>query len=149
MVDTNIVVDFANMREPFYEDARLLMALGAAREAELRMSSSQMTDLVYILSEGGKHELVPKALEQIRKLRCFIKVADVGPGEIDEMLDTVWDDPEDALLHHIAMSLQVDCIVSRDKSGFQNSTLPVLDCRQLFDQIEREHGIVYTDVERF
>lgn len=146
VVDTNVVVDFMNARQPFYKDARLLMALGAVGEMQLWMPSSQITDLVYILSEGGKHAHIPEVLERLRKLRSFIKVADVGSSEIDGMLETDWTDPEDALLHEVALSLQADCIISRDAKGFQKAILPVLDCKQFFEWIEEKYGITYAEL---
>lgn len=54
LLDTNVVVDYLNEREPFYEKARLLMIGGRVGEFELWISSSQVTDLVYILSNGGR-----------------------------------------------------------------------------------------------
>ena len=54
LLDTNVVVDYLNEREPFYEKARLLMIGGRVGEFELWVSSSQVTDLVYILSNGGR-----------------------------------------------------------------------------------------------
>ncbi len=146
LVDTNVLIDFTNMRTPFYESARLLMALGAVGELELWISSSQMTDLAYILSDGGKPKLVPEALERLRKLRSFIKVASVGADEIDDMLATSWTDPEDALMHQVALSLKADCIISRDAEGFQESMLPVMDCQGFFEWIKEEHNIVYAEI---
>ena len=54
LLDTNVVVDYLNECEPFYEKARLLMIGGRVGEFELWISSSQVTDLVYILSNGGR-----------------------------------------------------------------------------------------------
>ena len=50
LLDTNVVIDYLNEREPYYEKARLLMIGGRVGEFELWISSSQVTDLVYILS---------------------------------------------------------------------------------------------------
>ena len=44
LLDTNVVVDYLNEREPFYEKARLLMIGGRVGEFELWVSSSQVTD---------------------------------------------------------------------------------------------------------
>ena len=48
LLDTNIVIDFLNQREPFYEQARLLMIAGRVGEFDLWILSSQVTDLIYI-----------------------------------------------------------------------------------------------------
>ena len=46
LLDTNVVVDYLNEREPFYEKARLLMIGGRVGEFELWISSSQVNALV-------------------------------------------------------------------------------------------------------
>ena len=57
LLDTNIVIGFLWKREPFYDSTRLLMALGYLGEFELWMSPSQLGDLSYALTKGGKPAL--------------------------------------------------------------------------------------------
>ena len=52
LLDTNVVIDYLHEREPYYEKARLLMTAGRVGEFSLWITSSQVTDLIYILSEG-------------------------------------------------------------------------------------------------
>lgn len=63
LVDTNVIIDFLNMRQPHFEAARLLMLLGKAGEVELWVSATQITDIVYIASDGGRKALVPEVLQ--------------------------------------------------------------------------------------
>ncbi|WP_417060954.1 PIN domain-containing protein, partial [Ellagibacter isourolithinifaciens] len=115
LLDTNIAIDFLNRRELFYEQARLLMIAGRVGEFDLWIASSQVTDLIYILSEGGKPSLIPKARERIQGLRTFVSVFAVSEREIDKMLASSWKDPEDRLLFEVALSIQADCIITRNK----------------------------------
>ena len=71
LLDTNIVIDYLNEREPYYEKARLLMIAGRVGEFDLWMSSSQITDLIYILSEGGAQSLIPLVLERLPPASAF------------------------------------------------------------------------------
>lgn len=66
LLDTNVVIDFLHEREPYYDKARLLMTAGRVGEFDLWITSSQVTDLIYILSEGGKRSLLSRVLEQLR-----------------------------------------------------------------------------------
>lgn len=86
LLDTNIVIDYLNEREPYYEKARLLMIAGRVGEFDLWMSSSQITDLIYILSEGGAQSLIPLVLERLRGLRTFVNIHPASDSEIDRML---------------------------------------------------------------
>ena len=86
LLDTNVVVDYLNEREPFYEKARLLMIGGRVGEFELWVSSSQVTDLVYILSNGGRASEMDAAMGQLRGLRTFVNVFAASEREVDLML---------------------------------------------------------------
>ncbi len=147
LVDTNVIIDYLNVREPFYEKARLLMLCGRAGEFDLWISSSQVTDLVYILSDGGKRSLMESTLERLRGVRTFINVFAVGASEIDGMLASSWKDPEDALLFEVALALRADAIVSRNKSDFESKLVKVLDCEELFDWLNDDFRLSYDEVK--
>lgn len=105
-----------------------------------------MTDLVYILSDGGKALEMPKALETLRGVRQFVNIYAPGEVEIDKMLLTSWQDPEEALMHEVALSLRVDAIISRNAQDYEGSFMPVLMCSELFEEFKSQ-GIVYEEIE--
>ncbi len=146
MLDTNVVVDFLSGRNPFYEASRLLMIVGRVGEFELWISSSQVTDLIYILSNGGNRNLVPEVLEKLRGLRTFVNVYSVGDADIDKMLYSMWSDPEDALISNAALSLKADCLVTRNQKDYRDSLVRVMDCNELFDWLKEERGIDYKEI---
>lgn len=147
MLDTNVVVDFLQHREPFYESSRLLMALGRVGEFELWLLESQFTDLVYILSDGGKPALMAEALQRLRGLRTFVEVYSSGSNGIDLMLASNWADPEDALIYEGALALQADAIITRNQADFEEGLVKALDCDQLFAHLEAAHDLAYSLVE--
>ncbi len=95
---------------------------------------------------GGKPSSTPTALASLRQLRSFVNVADVGPDEVDKMLETTWADAEDAMLYQVALSIQADWIISRDANGFEDSHIPASDCTGFFKAMEEERGIVYAEM---
>ncbi len=145
-LDTNTIIDYLDEREPFYEGARLLMICGRLAELELWMTGSQATDLVYILSEGGKPSRIARVLSRLRALRAFVNVWPTGPNEVDATLSATWDDPEDALVYDSALRLGADAIITRDKKGFEQSNLPVMDCDELFQWLEDEFDLTYGEI---
>lgn len=62
--------------------------------------------------------------------------------EIDKILLTSWQDPEDALMHEVVLSLRVDAIISRNAQDYEGSFMPVLTCSELFEEFKNQ-GIVY------
>lgn len=83
LLDTNVVIDYLNEREPYYEKAALLMIGGRVGEFELWISSSQVTDLVYILSNGGRTSEMDAVMGQLRGLRIFVNVFAASEREVD------------------------------------------------------------------
>ena len=61
LVDSNVIVDFLAERAGFYEEARKLLVFSEFGDYELWMSSSQITDVHYILSNGGRRSELPAA----------------------------------------------------------------------------------------
>lgn len=146
LLDTNIVIDYLNEREPFYEKARLLMIAGRVGEFELWVSSSQMTDIIYILSDGGKPSLMPQVLELLRGLRTFVEVFPVSGQEIDKMLVAAWKDPEDCLLVEIALKMRADAIITRNQKDFETNLVRVMDCEEFFSWLKSSYGLDYEEV---
>lgn len=146
LLDTNVVIDYLDAREPHYEKARLLMLAGYAGEFELWITASQVSDLIYILSEGGSRERMPGVLERLRGLRSFVEVFATGESEVDRMLAASWKDPEDCLLFEAALSLRADAIITRNQKDFETSLIKVLDCEEFFEWVKREYSLDYDEV---
>ena len=149
MLDTNVVIDFLNEREPFYQDARLLMMCIKLGEFDAYLTGSQFTDLIYVLSDGGRKGLLEEALRQLRGLRTFIDVCTIDGNNIDQMLDTTWEDPEDYLIYDAAKSLNASAIITRDQKGFEHSDIKTLDCNRFFKWIQEEYEIDYEEMKDF
>ena len=146
LVDTNVLIDFLSVRRPFYDEARLLMIAGRVGEFELWMTSSQVTDLIYVLSDGGRQALMPSVLERLRGLRTFVEVLAVGEPEVDRMLLSSWKDPEDALMFESALSLKADAIITRNAKDFESSLVRAMTAREFFDWLRDEQGVDYQEV---
>ena len=146
LVDTNIVVDFINHRDPFYEDAYMLMLTGRVGEFSLWIASSQVTDMIYILTDGGDKSKVPEVLEKLRALRTFINVYAVTDADIDKMLASTWPDPENALLVDIALKMRADAIITRDGDFPDTDMIRVHGCAGFFEWLKEEKGISYAEV---
>ncbi len=146
MVDTNILIDCFARREPFSDDARKFLAFGALGEYELWIGSSQITDLFYILCDGGKAKAAKEAQRKIVQLRKHVHVVSVGEPEVDAALQSAWPDFEDACLYQAALKLKADVIVTRDRQGFKRSSIRALDAVDFFKMLEQHQGISYEEL---
>jgi len=147
LLDSNIVLDFINRRERFYDDARLLMLAGRVGEHSLWITTSQVSDIVYVATEGGKPSLVPQVLGRMRRLRSFVHVYALTERDIDMMLATTYCDPEDALLLEAAVQMQADAIITRDASFPGSDAVNVFDCPGFFKWMKDEYGISYAEID--
>ena len=120
------------------------MILGYTNEVELWITSSQITDLIYILTEGGKPARLGEVMHQLRKLRQFVKVFATSEIEIDKMLLGDWKDPEDFLLYQCALGLQADAIVTRNGSDFEEQNIIICNCGELFDWLHKNKHLNYS-----
>ena len=147
LLDTNIIVDFLHHRDPHFKETRLLMLAGRVGEFSLWISSSQVTDIIYILTNGGNKSKVPEVLEKLRLLRTFINVYAVTAADIDNMLVTTWHDPEDAMLIDLALKMRADAIITRDEDFPHPDAIRVHDCPGFFKWLEEEKGISYAEID--
>lgn len=142
MVDSNIVIDYLTERHPFYEPAELLMALGEVGEAELWLSCAQVNDIFYIVTKGGKR--ASRSLkERLKQLRRFLNICNAGSMEFDAVLDSSWDDLEDACVYQCALAIKADAIVTRNGKDFAKSSLPVYSCGELLAYLYETRQVEY------
>lgn len=152
LLDTNIVIDFLNHRDPHFDDVRLLMIAARVGEFNLWITSSQITDVIYIATNGGDQERVPPVLDRLKLLRLVVNVMPVSESDIDRMLATKWSDPEDALLFDLALKAHIDAIITRDedfKKAIEESgidAIRVFDCTKFFEWLNAEHGVSYAEL---
>lgn len=147
VLDTNIVLDVALSREPFDESASKLLALGYLGEFELWMGSSQLTDYIYVVSDGGKPSKADEARGAIRNLRRSVHIYATNEADLDDVAASAWDDLEDALVHQAALGVKADAIITRDASDFSRATVKTFDCDGFFDWMEEEHSRTYAEFD--
>jgi predicted nucleic acid-binding protein len=128
LFDTNVVLDVLLEREPHVDAAARLFSLVDNGNLEGSICATTATTVFYIAarSVGSK-----RAHAQVRDLLGLFDVATVDRDVLDRALDLDFDDFEDAVLHEAASAGGMSAIVTRDRAGFANATLPVFDPREL------------------
>ena len=146
LLDTNILLDYFAHRDPHYQSARKLMLFAALGEFELWASSSQLTDVFYLLTSGQDKLSSDEAKESLQRLRRIVHVCSMGEEEVDAALLSAWEDFEDACVFQIALKVKAEAIASRNAKDFIRSPIRVLSCEELFAHIEKEKGISYDEI---
>jgi predicted nucleic acid-binding protein len=146
LVDTNVLVDFLARREPFYPSSRRLMVFAAMGDYELWMSSSQVTDLYYILTNGGRKDGAESCKAAMRGLRRVVRVAAPGEREVDTALDSPWSDFEDAFVCQTAIGIRAQAIITRNLEDFAQAPPPIFDVGSFFEWMRRTHRVSYEEL---
>ena len=120
-LDTNILIDFVCKRQPFYNDAKRIFALGHIGQIVILLSSLSIVNSMYI---GKKYELTV-VRQRIKSILPFVSVLDLPSDVVIMALDSQWKDYEDYDQTQSALESCADCIITRNKKDFNLSSIPV------------------------
>ena len=122
LLDTNVVLDYLGANQNFTDEAEQVFDLAEVRQDIKLVSSSAITDILYVLKRAVKdREIVRRKYESFRRR---ISILSVTEHDIDVAFARNWRDFEDAVQYSVAESNNVDCIVTRNKSDFEEDTIP-------------------------
>ncbi len=121
-IDTNVVIDLLDRREPFCLDAVEIFTLAHERKITLFISPLSYATAAYLLR---KHE--PDHIKLLlRNLRQLSNVTVADEDVVDNALASSFNDYEDALQYYSAMTVGANVILTRNKKDFLASSIPVL-----------------------
>ena len=124
MLDTNIVIDILEKREPFFANSYLVL-LNALENGDLcMMPVSAVTDIAYILRKSGDVK------DKLLKLSYMISLTDVTADDFNEAVKSDMPDFEDALLAACAKRNKADCLVTRNAKDFAKSPVRAITPKQ-------------------
>jgi predicted nucleic acid-binding protein len=138
LIDTNIIIDILERREPFFRDSYNLIQLAVQGRLEAFMSAGAVTDVYYIINRSI-HD-AGKAKEKIIGLTTLISFCDTLVGDINAALTLNVADFEDAVIAAIAKREQVDYIVTRNGTDFRYSPVPAISPSLFFQQLTENKG---------
>lgn len=123
LFDTNIILDIALKRNPFFEDAQELFILIDNGILSGNITATTITDIYYIAKKEKGHN---KAINFIKNLIEIIDVIGIDNETITKALASKMKDFEDAVQSSAAELHQIDLIITRNKDDFSGATLMVL-----------------------
>ena len=133
LIDTNIIIDVLEKREPFFQDSYKLIQLGIQGKLDTFMSAGAVTDVYYVINRSI-HD-ANKAREKIIALTALVKICDTITGDINTALTLSISDFEDAVTSAIAKRERADYIVSRNEADFNNSPVPAINPNLFLRQV--------------
>ena len=134
LLDTNIMVDVALERQPFYPSSMQVLNLAYRGIVEAFISASTVSDIYYLVRKVKGHEAT---LEFLRIMPPICRIATVDQRVIDNALTSSFRDFEDAVQYETAIANQLDAIVTRNPQDFSGKALPILTPEALRQQLSQ------------
>ena len=118
LLDTNVVLDFALKREPFYENAQTILNEIANGNVQGYITASMATDIFYVLQKTNGRMF---ALNVFTDLVIILDVLSVYREDVYSALHSGWNDFEDALQAQVAVRNDMDAIITRNTKDFKKT----------------------------
>ena len=134
LLDTNVILDFLLNRKPFGADAKAILDMAASYDNIEYVSSSAITDIFYMLRKDLKDSYLTQ--DKIADLISVIHVLKVTDEEIATALALRWKDFEDAVQYSVALTNNVDYIISRNARDFELRDIPVYTPGEFIEYIK-------------
>ena len=133
LFDTNIILDIALQRAPFFATACQLFDKIEEGEIKGFVTTSTVTDIYYIARKSlGKRE----SIAFIHELVEIVELLNVTKESIIDALNTEFEDFEDAVQSCVAGINFIDIIVTRNISDFIHSAVEVCTPTQLIEKFK-------------
>ena len=123
LIDTNVVLDVLLRREPFFRTAAEVLNLTQLDEVREYVSASAITDIYYIANKQMKDRDAVRDL--LKRLLMIVSVAAVSEREIQNALNLAWGDFEDSVQYSVALLNEMDGIVTRNPSDYQEANIRI------------------------
>jgi predicted nucleic acid-binding protein len=124
MLDTNILLDIVEKREPYFADSYQIFIKSAEKKIEAIIGASSITDIYYITRKNCKN--AEQAIGFIIDMLKVVTAVDTKAADIQEAIRLNFSDFEDAVIAATAAREKTDFIISRNTSDFIKSTVPIM-----------------------
>ena len=129
LIDTCVIVDALQSRQPFAEDAQKLFLLAANQKFIGCITAKSVTD-IYYLSHRYTHD-DRESREILKKLFTLFDVLDTAGTDCRYAISSAVSDYEDAVMIETAKRERIDMIVTRNTRDYTKSPIPVYTPREL------------------
>lgn len=122
LLDTCVIIDALQNRQPFSNDARALIDMGALEYYDAYLTAKELSDIYYLMRNhyhGDK-----RARKIISDLFCITNVIDTTSHQIYAAIFSNMTDYEDAIMAQAALQNNLDLIVTRNLKDYKNSPVP-------------------------
>lgn len=136
LIDTCVVMDFLQQREPFAEDAKAIFRAAACEQFTGCITAKSATDIYYLTHRCTHSD--KEARNKLNSLLSIVSLVDTAAVDIFHALSSKTPDFEDAVMIETASRSHVDCIVTRNQEDYRKSSVPVFSPADFLKRLKKE-----------
>lgn len=134
LIDTCIIIDALQNREPFAEDAKALFLAVANRHCNGFITAKSIADIYYLLHRYTHNDKDTRNI--LNTLFRLFDISDTTGVDCRKALSSEITDYEDAIMIETAIRSGMDCIVTRNLKDYRNTPIPVYHPADFIKQLE-------------
>ncbi len=134
LIDTCIVIDALQNREPFSNDAKLIFLAAANHQFIGSITAKAVTDIYYLTHRHTHNDKASR--EILNKLFTLFDVIDTAGMDCRLAVNSSISDYEDAVMIETALRTKIDCIVTRNIKDFKNSAVQIYSPEEFLNRLE-------------
>lgn len=142
LLDTNVIVDVLQKREPWYHDGEAIFIAAAMNQITACVTAKQIADIHYMTKKlfKGQAHVDHLAKQIIGKLMSFMELNDTCAIDCQTAMGINNNDFEDAMLMACAARESMDYIVTRNTVHFHGSSVPVISPSDFVNILSQNTG---------
>ena len=123
LIDTCVIVDALQNREPFSEDAQKIFYAVANKQTGGYITAKSITDIYYLTHRATHNDADTRKI--LNTLLSLFDILDTTSLDCRKALSSEVSDYEDAVMCETAMRCDIDCIVTRNIKDYGKSEVTV------------------------
>ena len=136
LIDTCVVMDFLQHREPFANDAKAIFRAAACEQFTGYITAKSATDIYYLTHRCTHSD--KEARSKLNSVLSIISMLDSAAIDVYHALSSKSSDFEDAVMIETASRSHVDCIVTRNQEDYRKSSVPVFSPADFLKRLKKE-----------
>lgn len=140
LLDTNVIVDVLQQREPWCESGKVIFLAIARQQITGCITSKEAADIHFFSRKQfkGEENVDEKARQVLSKLFTLFEVIDTLEDDCKNALAFPNNDYEDAIMIESAKREGIDCIITRNPEHFTLSPVKVYSPDEFLPLISKD-----------
>lgn len=138
LLDTNVMIDVLQNRQPWCEAGKDVFLLIANKQVTGCVTAKQIADIHYFSRKQFKEQenIDAKCRNVITKIMALFELLDTLAIDCQDAIAYENNDYEDAIMISTAIRSGVDGIITRDKSHFKSAPLSVYTAEEFVKRLD-------------